>query len=259
VTAGPAYLTSPLLERAGLPHLFSTRHFPDMAGRRGGGPPISPAGQALLASRGLGGPPAFARQVHGAEVLAVSAPGPAGTGDVLLTDRPGLPLAVFSADCVPALIFDPAGRRLAAVHAGWRGTVLGAAAAAVRALAAAGGDPGRFLAALGPSIGGCCYEVDQPVRERFDTAFPGRWPAWAVARGPGRWLLDLARANEDQLAGAGLPRAAIDRLDLCTRCRPDLLFSYRRGGAGDGRLVTVAALPGAEAAFRRRGALGGAC
>jgi hypothetical protein len=244
-SATPAlFLTSPLLARAGLPHLFSTRHFPGMAGRREGGPPFSVEGLAMLAARGLDGPgPAFARQVHGADVLAVAGPGQAGTGDVLVTDRPGLPLAVFTADCVPILVLDPIGGRLAAVHAGWRGTARDVAGAAARALAAAGGDPRHFVAALGPSIGPCCYEVDGPVIERLDAAFPGRWPSWTTPRGAGRWLLDLWRANADQLLEAGLREEAIDRLDLCTFCRDDLFYSYRRG-AGSGRLATVAALPG---------------
>jgi YfiH family protein len=240
----PLFFTSPLLQQSGLPHLFSTRHFPGMAGRREGGPPFSPEGLATLAARGLDGPgPAFARQVHGADVLRVAAPGPAGTGDALLTDRPGLPLAVFTADCVPIVIHDPVGGRLAAIHAGWRGTAQAVAGAAARALIDAGGDPRRFVAALGPSIGPCCYEVDGPVIERLEAAFPGRWPAWTTARGPARWLLDLWRANADQLVDAGLRAEAIDRLDLCTFCRGDLFYSYRRG-AGSGRLATVAALPG---------------
>ena len=244
--APPLFFTSPLLTRAGLPHLFSTRHFPGMAGRRDGGPPFSAEGLATLAAQGLDGPgPAFARQVHGADVLTVAGPGLAGTGDALLTDRPAQPLAIFTADCVPIVVLDPVGRRLATVHAGWRGTAQAVATAAARALAAAGGDPRTFVAALGPSIGPCCYEVDAPVVERLEAAFPGRWPAWTTPRGPGRWLLDLWRANADQLMDAGMPATAIERLDLCTFCTGDLFYSYRRG-AGSGRLATVAALPGRE-------------
>jgi copper oxidase (laccase) domain-containing protein len=81
------------------------------------------------------------------------------------------------------------------------------------------------------------------VVERLETAFPGAWEPWATPKGPGKWMLDLWRANVDQLTAAGVPPEGIDLLGLCTGCRPDLLFSYRRE-RGAGRLVTVAALPG---------------
>jgi copper oxidase (laccase) domain-containing protein len=99
---------------------------------------------------------------------------------------PGLPIAVFSADCVPLLLYDPEGRRLAAAHAGWRGTVQSVSRAAVEALMAAGGRPESFLAALGPSIGPCCYEVDRPVIAQLDQAFTGRWGSMGQGGGTGQ-------------------------------------------------------------------------
>jgi copper oxidase (laccase) domain-containing protein len=84
--------------------------------------------------------------------------------------------------------------------------------------------------------------VDAPVIERFAAAFPGAWEAWMTPKGPGKWMLDLWQANLDQLTGAGVRPDRVDGLGLCTGCRPDLLFSYRRE-RGAGRLVTVAALP----------------
>ena len=154
---------------------------------------------------------------------------------------PGLPIAVFSADCVPLLIYDPDARRLAVVHAGWRGTAQSAARAAVLALVEAGGRSEEFLAAVGPSIGPCCYEVDKPVIARLDAAFPGRWGAWVRSVGAGKWMLDLWAANEDQLRGAGLRGDRVDNPRLCTGCRTDLFYSYRRGH--NGRLVSIAAIP----------------
>jgi copper oxidase (laccase) domain-containing protein len=84
--------------------------------------------------------------------------------------------------------------------------------------------------------------VDAPVIERLEAAFPGGWSEWATPKGPGKWMLDLWQANLDQLHAAGVRPERVDLLRLCTGCRPDLLFSYRRE-KGAGRLVTVAALP----------------
>ena len=238
----PTHFVSPLLEGAGVPHLFTTRNFPGVTAFRDPFPPLGPDATPLLADCGLAAEPAaFLKQVHGADVLRATEGGCAGNADALITDRPGLPIAVFSADCEPLLIYDPGGRRLAAAHAGWRGTAQSVARAAVLALAEAGGRPEDFLAAVGPSIGPCCYEVDKPVIARFDQAFPGRWGAWVRSVGPGKWMLDLWAANEDQLRGAGLRGDRIDNPRLCTGCRTDLFYSYRRGHKG--RLVSIAAVP----------------
>ncbi|HSE06587.1 MAG TPA: peptidoglycan editing factor PgeF [Methylomirabilota bacterium] len=238
----PRFVTSRLLEDHGLPHLFTTRHFPGVVRPTEPRPPFGPEATALLVARGLHGAAAFARQVHGAAVLRVEGGGLAGRGDALATARPALPLAVSTADCLPVVLYDARGGRLAAVHAGWRGTVQGVVRAAVAELAAAGTAPADLVVAIGPSIGPCCYEVDAPVVERFEAAFGAARAPWFQPKGPGRWMLDLWQANLDQLAGAGVRPERVDLLRLCTGCRPDLLFSYRRE-RGAGRLVTVAALP----------------
>jgi YfiH family protein len=235
-------VTSPLLEESGLPHLFTTRHFPGVVRPTGSRPPFGPEAAPLLAARGLAGPVAFARQVHGAAVLPVARDGLAGHGDALATSEPGLPLAISTADCLPIVLYDARGGRLAGVHAGWRGTAQSVAHAAVAALVAAGSVAADLVAAIGPSIGPCCYEVDGPVIDRLEAAFPGSWQPWVMPKGPGKWMLDLWRANRDQLAAAGVRPERIDLLRLCTGCRPDLLFSYRRE-KGAGRLVALAALP----------------
>ncbi len=243
----PLYLTSRLLAQAGLPHLFSTRHCPGVRPWRDPAGPLEPDALPLFGKRGMGGEPAaFLTQMHGARVVATERGGLAGRADILMTSRPGLPLAIFSADCLPIIVYDPLTRRLAMAHAGWRGTVEAAARVAAETLAGAGGKPEAFLAAIGPSIGPCCYEVDEPVIDGLAAAFPGAWRDWVIAAGPGKWMLDLWRANEDQLRIAGLHPARIDNPRLCTACRMDLFFSYRRG-RGQGRLVAVAAIPDGHA------------
>lgn len=251
----PVYLTSPLLADAGLPHLFTTRHFPGERSPENPAAPFATAPAAALAARaGLDGEAAaFLRQVHGADVVLAERAGLAGSGDVILGARSGLPLAIFTADCLPIVLYDPRARRLALVHAGWRGTVQSAARVAVEALVSAGSPADGLVAAIGPSIGPCCYEVDRPVVDRLSGAFPDGWRAWVSPRGRDaggteRWMLDLWAANEDQLRAAGLSGARIDNPRACTSCRLDLFFSYRRGARG--RLVTAAAVPGAPVRAR---------
>lgn len=237
------FLTSPLLEAHGLPHLFTTRHFPGVTQPTEPRRPFGPEAAPLLAERGLQAEPAYLRQVHGPAVIEVDQGGLAGHADALATARAGLPLCISTADCLPVVLFDPRHRRLAAAHAGWRGTVQAVSPASVASLARAGSAPEDLVVAIGPSIGPCCYEVDAPVIERFQAGFPAAWEAWFTPKGPGKWMLDLWRANVDQLRQAGIRPERIEVLGLCTGCRPDLLFSYRRE-RGAGRLVTVAALPG---------------
>lgn len=239
----PRYLVSPLLARLGLPHLFTTRHFPGVTSPRDPGSPFDARAFDALAEASIAaGPPAYVRQMHGAEVVWAERDGLAGRGDIVTTGRPGLPLAVFTADCVPIVLYDPEHRRLALAHAGWRGTAEGAARAATRALTGAGGRPEVFAAAIGPSIGPCCYEIDAPVIERLQAGYPESWRAWVTPTTVGKWMLDLGQANADQLMMEGLDAARIDSARLCTSCRADLFFSYRRARA-EGRLVAVATLP----------------
>jgi polyphenol oxidase len=187
--------------------------------------------------------PAAARQVHGATVLAppageaaLNAVGPiaCGEGDALVTDRPGLALSVITADCVPVLL--EAGEQVAAVHAGWRGLVAGVLAATADRLAA-GGAPGAasWIAWIGPTIGACCYEVGEDVAARVAAVSspaavsrPGALPGGAA-----KPHLDLVAAARHQLADLGV--AEVRAITACTRCHPELLWSYRRHGRGAGR------------------------
>ena len=245
----PAYFTFESLAALGLPHATTTRHCPGVASFA---EPISPAAPRApfradaietLARAGLDlTRVSYARQVHGADVAQAPAGGGfAGSVDVLVTTERAVPLAIFTADCLTIVLYDPTMPALAVVHVGWRGTVRGAAPAAVRALVGLGARPSRLNAAIAPSIGPCCYEVDEPVTSRFAKAFPERWERWVAPARRGHVMLDLWTANEALLEEAGVEPAGIENPRLCTACRPDLFFSYRKGNGG--RLVTLAALP----------------
>jgi YfiH family protein len=147
-------------------------------------------------------------------------------GDGLWTDEPGLPLLALSADCLPIAIASTNGRpALAAVHAGWRGLAEGVVDAAVAALGR-----GPLAAIVGPAVGPCCYEVGHEVSAFFDAD---------LTRGR---ILDLWSAAERALRRAGVER--VERVDLCTRCNPQLFFSHRRDGPRRGLQGVIAAIAG---------------
>lgn len=184
-------------------------------------------------------------------------------GDASLTRTPDLLLGVQTADCVPILLVDPVTRAVAAVHAGWRGTLQRIVSKTIgRMQMECGVKPADLLAALGPAIGGCCYEVGTEVASAFYAQFPnasewfdelrtGDEPnplQWLNRKPPGHQpppkgvLLDLRKANQAQLLEAGLREKNIVSSDLCTACRPDLLFSYRKEGVLSGRFFSVIGL-----------------
>ncbi len=159
--------------------------------------------------------------------------------DALMTDRPGVTLCVFTADCVPVLLYDPVTPAVAAVHAGWRGTALGIVNQTVRAMSEQyGTDPLALCAAVGPSIGACCFlvhdDVLQPMREVFGEELNA-----VVNRVGDRWSMDLKQLNVMRLLRAGVPRGQIAVSDHCTCCREDLFFSHRRMGARRGLMAAV--------------------
>ena len=207
----PHHLTSPVLSTTGLHHLFTTRHFPGIRPWRDAAGPFADESAPLFRACGLGSDGiAYLRQVHGVDVVNADRPGLAGAADVIVTDRPGLPLAIFTADCLPLVVYDAANRRLAMAHAGWRGTASGAARVAVAALVERGGDPASFAAAIGPSIGPCCYEVDGPVIERLADAFRGHVDALGDGRRPGE-MDARSLAGQRGSAPRGRPRRRAHR------------------------------------------------
>lgn len=183
-------------------------------------------------------------QVHGAAVVVPSPEEPpervrAVEADALVAMSPGLAVAVRVADCMPVLLADRATGHAAAVHAGWRGVVRGVIGEAFRMLASA--SPSHVVAAIGPAIGPCCFEVgDETAAELAHAAGDGI----VLRRGAERPHVDLWRAAEHQLRALGVK--TIDTLGRCTVCEPEVFYSFRRDGPRSGRMtgVIVARGPG---------------
>jgi YfiH family protein len=163
------------------------------------------------------------------------AAGDAVDGDASVTSVHGPVLAVQTADCVPILIADSSARCVAAIHAGWRGTAARITEQTVKRLAEKFAvKPEDLIAVIGPHIGVCCYEVgEEVVRAIADPEAFERRPEWPKPH------LNLGIANRNQLIAAGLKAEQIEVSSLCTRCRADLFFSYRREGEQAGRLLSV--------------------
>jgi polyphenol oxidase len=201
------------------------------------------------------------KQIHSDVIhLFDAAPADPCRGDASATNHAGLLLGIQTADCVPILLVDPKKRAVAAVHAGWRGTLARIVVKAIGQMQMHfGAKPADLLAAIGPAIGGCCYEVGTEVAIQFQSQFADA-PEWfdefrtGDEPNPVQWLnmmppghqpppknvlLDLRKANRAQLLDAGLRAQNIFVSDLCTACRRDLLFSYRKEGALSGRLLSV--------------------
>jgi YfiH family protein len=215
-------------------HLFTSR---DLTFR---GPTADDDERRLAAAFGLDPERVvFIKQVHGRAVHVVDSAIPADRpeADAVISVIPGCVAAVRVADCVPILVADRRKRVVAAVHAGWRGAAAGIAAETVRRIAALGVSPGDLEAAIGPSIGPCCYQVDEPVRRQFLKAQPVS-ESWFRPDGD-RWRLDLWRANLEQLEAAGVPRGQISMASLCTADHLDAYFSYRAEGPATGRMVAA--------------------
>jgi YfiH family protein len=178
------------------------------------------------------------RQVHGDSIVEVKDKRlkEAGEADGMITAEPGIYLGVLTADCVPLLFIAPKQRLAAAVHAGWRGTAQGIAGKTVADLAAAAGGSARdIVAAIGPAIGPCCYEVGPEVRAAFQ-ARTARLTARAWSRRRDRDVIDLRLAVTEILVAAGVAR--VTSIGPCTRCSPDHC-SFRRDGAAAGRQASV--------------------
>jgi len=166
--------------------------------------------------------------------------GPRPEADILVTNEAEVLLAVRTADCLPILVADSDRRAVAAVHAGWRGTLDGVAEAAIAAMGRAfGSSPRSLVAALGPSIRCCCYEVGPEVEDAFRKRWPESGAFFHRSSPNARARLDLVAANLAQLHRSGVPSSQIHVAEFCTACRTDLFFSYRKEGAWTGRMMAV--------------------
>jgi YfiH family protein len=170
------------------------------------------------------------KQIHSSSCVAAGGrTGILGEGDALLEDQPGSVVAIKTADCIPILLVDERRRAVAAVHAGWRGTVARIAGEAVAAMGKCFGTRAEDLhAAIGPGIGKCCYQVGAEVAARFG--------------GKGSGHIDLADANRRQLEEAGVTGRRIYASNLCTMCRAEEFHSFRRDQDAAGRMFSFAGI-----------------
>ncbi|HTS09493.1 MAG TPA: peptidoglycan editing factor PgeF [Candidatus Eisenbacteria bacterium] len=204
------------------------------------------------------------RQIHSDLIHCVnSVPKKQIFGDGLITSAPGLLLAIQTADCLPAILVDTKRKTVGVFHAGWRGTVKRIVEKGVGEMFRCFGSRPRDLkAAIGPGIQGCCYEVGEEVRTKFESQFSygaglfhevkdsdpvrEKYPLlFLTARAPGhselpkKIFLDLVEANRQQLIAAGVPKKNIETSPLCTNCHPELLFSYRAEKGKTGRMMAA--------------------
>ncbi len=222
--AHPLGERSPLL--AGVPGLIHGFTLRDGGDFRAGPPPgwTRAAGASSLR---------LLEQVHGAAVASPDAPPGRPRADGWAgRPGPGVLLGIRTADCVPVILCHPPTRTLGLAHAGWRGLAGGIVE---RVLEAMGVPARQVLAAVGPAIGPCCYQVGSEVVRAVGFPFARPWPGRTD-----RFRLDLAAAVADRLARLGVPGPRIDRVGGCTACHTDRYFSYRAEGAGTGRLCAFA-------------------
>ncbi|MBK1731715.1 peptidoglycan editing factor PgeF [Thiococcus pfennigii] len=205
----------------------------NLADHVGDDPAAVARNRALLAGQaGLPAEPDWLHQVHGCTVATAGTAEACAEADAIVAERPGLVCAVLTADCLPVLLCDRAGERVAAVHAGWRGLAGGVLEAAIARL---GGPPEQVLAWLGPAIGPRAFEVGPEVRACFIAADPAAAQAFRP-RPPDRWLADLYGLARQRLARAGVTR--VWGGEYCTYGDAGRFFSYRRDGTC-GRMATL--------------------
>lgn len=207
------------------------------------------------------------RQIHSDLIHRVEGvPAQPLAGDGLVTDTPGLILAVQTADCLPIILVDKKRRAVGVFHAGWRGTVKRIVEKGVGEMRKHfGSDSRNLVAAIGPGVQGCCYEVGEEVRTKFEMQFAyaeslfrevkesdpvrEKYPMlFLTARAPGhselpvKLFLDLVEANRRQLLDAGVPAKNIDTAAPCTACHTELLFSFRAEKGVTGRMMGAAGI-----------------
>lgn len=184
------------------------------------------------------------KQVHGTDALVVdralvSTDRFIGGWDALISDQPGVMVAVRTADCVPILMHDPGRRVVAAIHAGWRGAVAGIVPKTLALLKSRfGSHPEQVRISIGPSAGVCCYEVDEPVLDRLRQDFSD-WGKVVRYRSGAKVNLDLKTLIKEQALAQGAAIQAITTVNLCTICHGEMFFSYRREGKVNGTMISA--------------------
>ena len=180
------------------------------------------------------------KQMHGEDIVEVKDKNlkEAGEADGMVSTEKDIYLAVLTADCVPLLFVAPKQRVVAAIHAGWRGTLAGIADKTVRLLKTQYDvEPSELEVALGPSIGSCCYEVKDdvagPLMKRW-----GKLTTPSIAVRDGKSFINLRRLNRDILRAAGVPGNQLFQVGPCTSCTPEDFFSYRRERSETGRQMS---------------------
>jgi purine-nucleoside/S-methyl-5'-thioadenosine phosphorylase / adenosine deaminase len=248
----PEILHSSLLTGAGFRHAFFTRRgghsghpFDSLHFGANGHDPASLAANVRAAAAALGVDASrlyLVTQVHGRDVASVRGTEPrddvlAREADVVLTAAVGVACGVKVADCVPVLVADRETGAVAAIHCGWQGTVAGVVGAGIAALRRELGHEGRLLAAIGPHIEVCCFEVGDDVASKLCASAPGH-SVIDESRGP-RPHVDLRKIVRAQLLASGVTDNAIDDVAGCTRCDEARFFSYRRDRENSGRLLSA--------------------
>ena len=160
------------------------------------------------------------------------------TFDGLVTNDPAVCLNTVHADCTPVFLLDPVKRAIGLCHSGWRGTVIGMARNTIAAMEQAYGTrPEDLIVAVGPNIGKCCFQVSQDVVDAIQAAYPRHIQFYTPDAGiAGKYHADLLRLTAYDLYQKGVRRENITIADLCTCCREDLFYSYRRGGPNRGAM-----------------------
>lgn len=161
-------------------------------------------------------------------------------GDGLITNRPGLTLSVFYADCIPVLLYDPVKRVIAAVHSGWRGTSRDIAGnAASKMMEVFGSLPEDILAAVGPGICSCCFETHEDVPEAMQYSLGEDISTFITPLLSGKFHVDLKGIIQNRLLSKGLLPEHIAVSHLCTSCHPDLFWSHRKLGGQRGNQAAM--------------------
>lgn len=255
---GVKYLTVPSFERyKGLVHCFTTRlggksekPYESMnMGKYTDDEKVKENYVLLAESLGIdSGSFYFAHQIHSSNVAVIREKPDKDSDffshvfedtDALVTNLKGVCLCILAADCVPILIYDPVKSVIGAAHSGWKGTAKKISKKVISVMHKEyGTNPEDCIAAVGPSIGKCCYEVDDYVIDKFKSGFSDT-NKFVLSKGNGKYMLDLWKVNEMILQEAGIKKENITVSNLCTKCNNDMFYSYRGENGKTGRAVAV--------------------